>query len=159
MSRGGSFPRRGSVYRATLRLVRGREIALRRPVVLVSNDHMNELAETVLVMPITSGRYSEYVHWIPVDPPEGGLIVPSRVVTDQIRALDKRRLGRRLGALRRETMAKIEDAIRDHFGLPEGRGLPEVGISKWGQAPRPMGKSRVFQKEAGASPHFEIVSN
>ena len=124
MSRGGSFPRRGSVYRATLGPVRGREIALRRPVVLVSNDHMNELAETVLVMPITSGRYSEYFHWIAVDPPEGGLIVPSRIVTDQIRALDKGRLGRRLGALRPETMAKIEDAIRDHFGLPEGRVLP-----------------------------------
>jgi mRNA interferase MazF len=123
MPRKGSFPRRGSVYRATLGPIQGREIALRRPVVVVSNDHMNELAATVLVMPITSGTHL-YYHWIPIDPPEGGLTTPSRVVTDQIRARDKQRLGRRLGLLRPETMAKIEDTIRDHFGLPEGRALP-----------------------------------
>ena len=80
---------------------------------------MNELAATVLVMPITAGLYS-YYHWIGLDPAEGGLKKPSSIVTEQIRAIDKIRISRRLGPVRLETMPKIEAAIRDHCGLPEG---------------------------------------
>ena len=90
---------------------------------VVSNNHMNELAATVLVMPITS-RHFQYFHWITIDPPEGGLVKPSSVVTEQIRAVDKSRIGKRLGSLRAETLTQIEEAIRDHFGLPESRVLP-----------------------------------
>jgi mRNA-degrading endonuclease toxin of MazEF toxin-antitoxin module len=84
---------------------------------------MNELAATVLVMPITSGYYA-YYHWIALVPPEGGVTKPSSIVREQIRALDKNRLQRRLGAISPATMGRIEDAIRDHFGLPESRVLP-----------------------------------
>jgi mRNA interferase MazF len=118
-----SGPRRGSVYRVGFDPVIGHEIAKTRPAVVVSNDHMNELASTVLVMPITSGQYV-YYHWIAINPPEGGVTKPSSIVTEQIRALDKRRIGKRLGELSAETIAQIEGAIRDHFGLPEGRVVP-----------------------------------
>jgi mRNA interferase MazF len=123
MARGLSFPRRGSVYYIQFDLAIGREIRKTRPAVVVSNDHMNELADTILVMPITSGHFS-YYHWIPLEPPEGGTKKPSSIVTEQIRCVDKRRVRRLLGALSDETMAKIENAIRDHCGLPEGRVLP-----------------------------------
>jgi mRNA-degrading endonuclease toxin of MazEF toxin-antitoxin module len=73
-------------------------------------------------MPITSGLFP-YFHWIPLDPPEGGLNKPSTIVTEQIRALDKGRFQKRLGQVTPETMAKIEGAIRDHFGLPEAKIL------------------------------------
>jgi mRNA interferase MazF len=123
MARELSFPRRGSVYYIQFDPAIGREIRKTRPAVVVSNDHMNELADTILVMPITSGHYS-YYHWIPLEPPEGGTKKPSSIVTEQIRCVDKRRVRRLLGALSDETMAKIENAIRDHCGLPEGRVLP-----------------------------------
>jgi mRNA interferase MazF len=123
MARRASFPRRGSVYYIQFDPAIGREIRKTRPAVVVSNDHMNELADTILVMPITSGHYS-YYHWIPLEPPEGGTKKPSSIVTEQIRCVDKRRVRRLLGALSDETMAKIENAIRDHCGLPEGRVLP-----------------------------------
>jgi len=74
-------------------------------------------------MPITSGHYA-YYHWIALVPLAGGITKPSSIVTEQIRALDKNRLQRRLGVVSPTTMAKIEDAIRDHFGLPESRVLP-----------------------------------
>ncbi|MGH7135272.1 MAG: type II toxin-antitoxin system PemK/MazF family toxin [Pirellulales bacterium] len=102
----------------------GHELRKTRPAVVVSNNHMNELAETVLVMPITAGRY-QYYHWISLDPPEGGLSKPSAIVTEQVRAIDKRRLQRRLGKVRPATMEKIEQAIRDDFALPEGDVLPD----------------------------------
>jgi mRNA interferase MazF len=114
-----AFPRRGEVYRVQFDPSVGHEIRKSRPAVVVSNDHMNELAATVLVMPITTGRYP-YYHWIGIDPPQGGVTRPSSIVTEQIRAIDKRRMSRRMGAVSAATMARIEDAIRDHFGLPEG---------------------------------------
>jgi mRNA interferase MazF len=118
-----SFPRCGSVYYIQFDPALGREIRKMRPAVVVSNDHMNELAETIFVMPITGGSY-QYFHWIALLPPEGGLTKPSSIVTEQIRAIDKVRIGRRLGAVSAQTIGMIEDAIRDHCGLPEGRVLP-----------------------------------
>src|SRR5438876_9331993 len=99
-----AFPRRGSVYRVRFDPGEGHEIRKTRPAVVISNDHMNELAATVLVMPITGGHH-RYYHWIALQPPEGGLKRPSSIVTEQIRAIDKRRLQRRLGLLRPQTMA------------------------------------------------------
>lgn len=84
---------------------------------------MNELAATILVMPMTAGHFP-YYHWIPLKPPEGGLTKPPSIVTEQLRAVDKRRVKRRIGAVTPKTMALIEDAIRDHCGLPEGGVLP-----------------------------------
>lgn len=119
MARKGSFPQRGAVYRVALDPAIGHELRKTRPAVVVSNNHMNELAETVLVMPITAGQH-RYYHWIPLHPPEGGVTKPSSIVTEQVRAIDKQRLERRLGMVHAATMEKIEQAIRDNFALPEG---------------------------------------
>lgn len=124
MARKRSFPRRGSVYRVNLDPTIGHELRKTRPALVVSNDHMNELAETILVMPITAGVH-QYYHWIPLDPPEGGMTKPSSIVTEQVRSIDKSRLQRRLGAVRPATMAKIEQAIRDNFALPESDVLAD----------------------------------
>lgn len=118
-----SYPRRGSVHYVEFDPSIGHEIKKMRPAVLISNDHLNELAATVLVMPITSGQH-QYYHWIRLRPGEGGLTKHSSIITEQIRAVDKTRIRRRLGSVQPETMARIEDAIRDHCGLPEGRVLP-----------------------------------
>lgn len=123
MARKRSFARRGEVYRVAfgpLDPAAGHVIRNSRPAVVISNDHLNELADTVLVMPITSGAHT-YYHWIALVPPEGGVTTPSRIITEQIQAIDKRRLERRLGAVSAQTMAQIEAASRDHCGLPEGR--------------------------------------
>lgn len=80
---------------------------------------MNEYASTVLVMPITSGRYNYYFR-VPLKSPEGGLKKSSVIATEQVRAVDKQRIGKRLGKVRPLTMLEVEQAIRDHFGLPEG---------------------------------------
>lgn len=100
----------------------GTEIRKARPAVIVSNDHLNQQADTVLVMPITSGRH-DYYHWITIKPPEGGVTVASRIITEQIATVDKRRLGPTLGRVNSKTLDKLDGAIRDHFGLPEGQLL------------------------------------
>lgn len=113
-----SFPLRGCVYLVNLDPTVGHEIQKTRPAVVVSNNHMNELSTTVLIMPLTTGAFS-YYHWITVRPPEGGLTKPSSIVTEQIRAIDKQRLGKKIGKLSAKTMHRIEAVIRDHFALPE----------------------------------------
>jgi mRNA interferase MazF len=123
MVRKTRFPKRGFVYLVSFDPAFGREIKKTRPAVIVSNDHMNEMADTVLVMPITGGLYP-YYHWIPLAPPEGGVLKPSSIITEQIRSVDKNRLQKFLGKISPTTMTQIENAIRDHFGLPEGGVLP-----------------------------------
>jgi hypothetical protein len=56
-----------------------------------------------------------------VSPPEGGLVVPSVVLLNQIRSLDRWRLVRRLGVVAEATMARVDQALRISMGLIELR--------------------------------------
>lgn len=116
-------PRRGEVYIAQLDPTRGRELKKTRPVVIVSNNSLNEVSGMVITVPITSGQY-QYAHDIPISAPEGGLQKESVIVVEQIRAIDSERLGKRLGKIKVVTMVAIDQALRDHLGLPEGNILP-----------------------------------
>jgi mRNA interferase MazF len=117
------FPRRGAVHLVAFDPGVGHEIRKARPAVVVSNDHLNELARTVIVLPLIPGRFG-YLHRIPVEPPEGGLARRSSVVSEQIHTVDRRRVGRRLGRIGPETLRRVEDAIRESCGLPEAKILP-----------------------------------
>jgi len=46
------------------------------------------------------------------------LAFPSKAVTEQIRAVDKRRLVRRLGRLAPELLAQVERALKNTLALP-----------------------------------------
>jgi len=60
---------------------------------------------------------------VTISPPEGGVIKKSVIATEQIRAIDKKRVAAVLGRLNVDTTYAIEQAIRDHFGLPESNIL------------------------------------
>lgn len=111
--------KRGAVCVVALGPTVGSEIDKTRPVVIISNDQMNEVSRTIMVMPITTGQYSYYT-WISVSPPEGGLRVSSRIITDQVLTIDKQRIQKVIGKVSSETMRAIEQAIRNNFALPEG---------------------------------------
>lgn len=108
-----SFPRRGELYWVSLDPTRGTEIAKTRPGLIVSNDIGNEYSSRVIVAPLTSSHTDRVFPFEVVAPAgEGGLHEVSKVVLDQIRTLDKQRLGRRIGALSAERMREIDQAIR-----------------------------------------------
>jgi mRNA interferase MazF len=48
----------------------------------------------------------------------GGLTFPSRAVTEQVRAIDKRRLVRKLGRLAPDVLAQVERALKNTLALP-----------------------------------------
>jgi mRNA interferase MazF len=110
---GVSFPRRGEIYWVHLDPVVGSEIAKTRPAVIISNDIGNQYADRVIVAPITSGGLGKiYPFEVLVPAGEGGLPHASKVLLDQIRTIDKRRLGQCLGALTAERMLEVDRAIR-----------------------------------------------
>ena len=52
-----------------------------------------------------------------VKAPEAGLTLDSMVLLNQIRSVDKRRLGTRLGKLKPDTMKKVEQALLISLGF------------------------------------------
>lgn len=113
-------PKRGDVYVVRLDPIEGVEIAKTRPAVVIQNDVGNRFSDLTIVAPITSKYDVElYPTEVLVKAPEGGLNTDSVVLLNQIRAVDKRRLGRRLGALHPSTMALVNEALAVSIGLAE----------------------------------------
>jgi mRNA interferase MazF len=94
--------RQGDIWLCTLDPTVGSEIRKTRPCVIISPDDLNERLHTVIVAPMTSGgrpaRFRVEVAFRGVS----GLILP-----DQMRALDRQRLVKRLGAVDQQTIATV----------------------------------------------------
>ncbi len=110
-------PVRGEVWLADLDPGFGHEQAGRRPVLIVSVDPFNSgLSGLTVVAPITSRLRNIPLH-VPVKPPDGSLRVPSSILCDAVRSIDRRRLLDRWGAVSPATMAAVEDRLRRLMGL------------------------------------------
>jgi mRNA interferase MazF len=110
---GLSHPRRGEVYWVNLDPTIGTEINKTRPALIVSNDVGNQYSGRVIVAPITShGVERVYPFEVMISAGEGGMVRPGKVLLDQIRTVDKRRLGDSLGHLEPTTMEAVNRAIR-----------------------------------------------
>lgn len=86
--------KRFEVYRVRLDPVLGAEIGKTRPAVIVSPDEANIALRTVIVAPLTSVRRA----W-PTRVAVRVNRVAGDVALDQMRAIDKQRLAKRVGAL------------------------------------------------------------
>ena len=105
--------KRGEIYFADLDPVMGSEQGGMRPVLIIQNDLGNRFSPTVIVLPLTSktGKTPLRTHVI-VHPPCGGLQRPSIILCEQVRTLEKSRLGRRMGAVSPECLRTIERALQ-----------------------------------------------
>ena len=69
-------------------------------------------APITIIAPITSKFDTQlYPTKVLVKPPEGGLCLESVGLPNQLRAIDKSRLGRRWGSLKPATMTLVNDAL------------------------------------------------
>lgn len=100
--------KRGDIYYAYLNPIVGSEQGGLRPVIIISNNMGNKHSHTVIVAPITSRTHTK-----PQLPTHtlleciDGLDRESIVLTEQIRTLDKQRLGKYIGTLNKEHMMAI----------------------------------------------------
>ena len=110
--------KRGEIYLAALDPFVGKEISKTRPVVIVSNDKNNEFSGTVTILPITSKNLKRiYPFEVFLSEGSGNLPKNSKVKADQIRTLDKKRIIRVIGKLRKDKIDEIEKALKIHLAL------------------------------------------
>jgi len=101
---------RGEVYLVTRNSTRGREIRKTRPCVVVSPDELNARLGTFIVAPLTTGSHPyPFRVTCRFDGQDG------HVVLDQVRTVDRERLGKRLGVLTAITQTKILGVLQAMF--------------------------------------------
>ena len=128
-------PVRYGVYLANLDPTLGGEMKKTRPVVVVSQNAMNEHLDTVVVCPLTTALHPTWRSRIQIRCAGKA----AEVAVDQIRTISKARLVKKLDAL----PAAAADGVRHLIGLgsrkkkaaPDGAALGSKG--KAGRRPRP----------------------
>ena len=102
--------------------VRGSEAGKVRPAVVVSNDAANGTAArlgrgVVTVVPLTSNTERVLPFQVALPAGTAGLAQDSKAQAEQVRSVDVRRVGRRLGALPAPLLQQLDRALRLHLGL------------------------------------------
>jgi mRNA interferase MazF len=109
--------RAGDVWLAELEPTVGHEQGGRRPVVVVSSAGFNSLPiDMTIVVPLT-GNDRGLVTQPRVTSPESGLSRVSFAQPEDVRAIDARRLARRLGRVNAEELAEIRKVLRYFLDL------------------------------------------
>ena len=106
-------PRRGDIFWVKLDPAHGTEIRKTRPAVIISNDSCNKHGARVIVLPVTSNVSSLF-------PGEASIEIqgrPARALGDQMRSLDKSRLGAKIGTLSPSEIAAVEEAVLITLGF------------------------------------------
>jgi mRNA interferase MazF len=110
--------KRGEMYFADLSPTVGSEQQGFRPVLVLSNDKGNRHSPTAVVAAIT-GKPKKKLPTHYMLPGLRGLTIPSVVLCEQIRTIDKSRLDSYIGTLDEITMRGIDRAIAVSMGLEQ----------------------------------------
>lgn len=104
--------KRGEVWLANLNPAQGSEQAGIRPIIIFQNDIVSQFSTTTIAIPLTTNqRRASLPICMLIRQGDGGLSQDSVALCFQIRVLDKTRLIQRLGLLRTETIAQLEDVM------------------------------------------------
>ncbi len=110
--------RRGDVFLANLDPTIGVEIKKTRPVIVLSNDSINQFSQLVVVVPLTKNTAHLSPSHMVIPKGVARLTFTSKAVTEQVKALDKRRLVKRLGSLTSPLLAQVERALKNTLAFP-----------------------------------------
>lgn len=109
---------RGDIFYANLNGIIGSEQAGIRPVIIIQNDIGNYYSPTTIIVPLTKKseiKLSQPTHYLLKQ--TGRIKYDSIVLTEQIRAIDRRRLKDKVGHLDKNIMKKIDDKLAIACGL------------------------------------------
>jgi mRNA interferase MazF len=110
--------KRGDIVNVRLDPAEGSEQKGERPAVVISPFIINQCSPVIVIAAITSKKISKiYPFEVLINPPEGGLKMKSKALLLQMRSIDKRRITGKYGSLSKETMNKIDDALKIATGL------------------------------------------
>ena len=105
-----SYPRRDEVWLIALDPSRGSEIRKTRPCLIVSPDEMNESLQTAVVAPMTTTLRTYPTRVSVTFRGRAG-----QVALDQLRAVDRQRLVRRLGTVSTKAAAEVSGLLVEMF--------------------------------------------
>ena len=108
--------KRGEIYYADLSPIVGSEQGGFRPVLVLQNDKGNQYSPTTIVAAVTSKREKAGLP-THVQICAEGLERESVVLLEQLRTIDKTRLGGYAGRLGRNTMGRIDRALAVSLGV------------------------------------------
>lgn len=114
--------RRGEIRLVNLDPVVGSESNKLRPCVIVSNNNANDTAEilgrgVVTVVPLTSNTVRVYPFQTLLDSADTGLGEDSKAQAEQVRSVDVRRIGKKIGQLSMRQQFVLDEALRLHLQL------------------------------------------
>lgn len=114
--------RRGEIRIVNLSPTIGAEAARTRPAVVVSNDEANTTAArlghgVVTVVPITTNTERVYPFQVLLTAGDSGLDRDSKAQAEQVRSVSVERVGRLIGQVPVDFMARLDDALRLHLAL------------------------------------------
>lgn len=98
-------PKQSQVWLVNLDPTVGSEIRKTRPAIIVSPDVLNNHLNTVVVVPLTTGRTYPFRIKTTVQGKAGVAAI------DQIRTIDKARLVKRITTLNKKTATQIQNAL------------------------------------------------
>jgi mRNA interferase MazF len=85
---------------------------------VLSPDLINAHSPMVLIAALTSEKVERISPFeVLIQPPEGGVKQPSKILLMHIRSIDKRRLAGTDGQVAPDTMYKVEEALKIATGL------------------------------------------
>ena len=96
----------GDVYIVNLDPTVRSEIGKMRPGMVISINAMNHNSPRLIVAPITSKTRKIYPFEVFVPRGKAGLDKDSKIMLDQIRSLDKKRLHKKIGTLDKKTLSR-----------------------------------------------------
>ena len=108
--------KRGDIYYADFDSYIGSEQGGKRPVVIIQNDIGNRWSPTVIIAAVTS-KIKKTVLPTHVEINTESLAKDSIALLEQIKTIDKSRLGDYLGTVDNKTMKNIDDAIKISLGI------------------------------------------
>lgn len=99
---GNRFPARGQIF-----------LVDTIPCVILSNDAANQVSSRVIMAPVASNVTQVFRFEVPIE--ING--TPGKILLDQIRTIEKVRLGNKIGECNDDTIDAIEDALKIVLGL------------------------------------------
>lgn len=109
--------KRGEVYLVNFDPTVGAEIRKTRPALVVSNDISNAHSPIVSLSLITSSVTRVYSFEVEIPAKTAGLTSRSKIMVHQTHAVDKTRLGKKLGRLPDSIMSQVDRALKLHFSV------------------------------------------
>lgn len=109
---------KGDILLVNLEPVVGSEQGRIRPALVIQGDILNKFSPLTIVAPITSKIYSkEFPTNVFVSKKESKLKKDSTILLNQIRAIDKRRIIKKLSSLNIDSIRKVDCALKVSLGM------------------------------------------